>query len=115
MKGLIFSLCLLAAVGSLVAQETFPQNDIDFKKVGTYAFVHATIIQNSHITLKDATLIVSKGKISVVGVNATVPADAVIFDCKGKFIYPSFIDIYSDYGMRRCPGLKTADLVVLVR
>lgn len=103
MKGLIFSLCLLAAVGSLVAQETFPQNDIDFKKVGTYAFVHATIIQNSHITLKDATLIVSKGKISAVGVNARVPADAVIFDCKGKFIYPSFIDIYSDYGMPALP------------
>ena len=83
MKGLIFSLCLLAAVGSLVAQETFPQNDIDFKKVGTYAFVHATIIQNSHITLKDATLIVS------IYIQITV--------------------------CRRCPGLKTADLVVLVR
>ncbi|MCW3117137.1 MAG: amidohydrolase, partial [Chitinophagaceae bacterium] len=28
-----------------------------------------------------------------------VPADAVSIDCSGKYIYPSFIDIYSDYGI----------------
>src|SRR5262249_36873891 len=33
-----------------------------------------------------------------VGSGLTVPAGAVEVDCKGKWIYPSFIDIYTDYG-----------------
>jgi len=26
-------------------------------------------------------------------------ADAIVVDCTGKYIYPSFIDLYADYGM----------------
>src|SRR6202042_3556978 len=28
-----------------------------------------------------------------------IPSDAVVIDCSGKYIYPSFIDAYSDYGV----------------
>jgi hypothetical protein len=28
----------------------------------------------------------------------TIPKEAQVWDCKGKFIYPSFIDAYTDYG-----------------
>ena len=30
---------------------------------------------------------------------STVPKDAASIDCKGKYIYPSFIDLISDYGI----------------
>ncbi len=40
-----------------------------------------------------------------MGTGITIPADARTIDCKGKFIYPSFIDLYSDYGM---PALQRA-------
>jgi hypothetical protein len=33
-----------------------------------------------------------------VGTGVTIPKDAITVDCSGKFIYPSFIDIYADYG-----------------
>ena len=39
------------------------------------------------------------GKIETVGNNITIPKDAVLIDCNGKYIYPAFIDIYSDYGI----------------
>src|SRR4030095_9069442 len=49
-------------------------------------------------SLKDATLIIKDGKIVAVGTGLKIPAGAVEVDCKGKYIYPSFIDIYADYG-----------------
>src|SRR5205085_5041289 len=38
-----------------------------------------------------------------VGNNLKVPAGAVEVNCAGKYIYPSFIDIYADYGIPVAP------------
>ncbi len=81
------------------AQETFPVNGVTDSRNGSYAFTHATIVKNASVTLTNATLVIKNGKIVAVGTNITVPADATVIDCKDKYIYPSFIDIYSDYGM----------------
>jgi len=81
----------------LHAQETFPVNGTADERDGAYAFINATIVKDAQTTLQNATLVVKHGKI--VGVNTPVPKDAVVIDCRGKFIYPSFIDIYSDYGV----------------
>ena len=43
--------------------------------------------------------IMHKGKIISVGKNIFIPADAVVEDLNGKYIYPSFIDLYSEYGI----------------
>ncbi|NCI48301.1 amidohydrolase family protein [Sediminibacterium roseum] len=83
----------------LQAQETFPVNGVADKREGCYAFTNATIVQNSQSTLQKATLVIRDGKIVSVGVGAAIPKDAVVIDCKDKFIYPSFIDIYTDYGV----------------
>lgn len=83
----------------LSAQETFPVNGVADKREGCYAFTHATIVKDGQTTLQDATLIIRKGKIVSVAAGAAIPKDAVVIDCKGKYIYPSFIDIYSDYGV----------------
>ena len=42
--------------------------------------------------------LLSGRKIVAVGIDLTIPKDAVVIDCKDKFIYPSFIDI-TDYGI----------------
>ena len=49
--------------------------------------------------LLNGTLVIREGKIVAAGTNITIPKDAVVIDCEGKYIYPSFIDIYSDYGI----------------
>lgn len=83
---------------SLRAQTTFPVNGVADERSGHYAFTHATIVKDAASTLTDATLVVKDGRIVAVGKDVKVPAGAVEIDCKGKFLYPSFIDIYSDYG-----------------
>ncbi len=96
-------ICLSILMGcfslSLLAQPTFPVNGVGDEREKTYAFTHATIIKNPQSSLQDATLLVRNGKIIGVGNNLTIPANALVIDCTGKTIYPSFIDLYADYGM----------------
>ena len=84
---------LLLQTGSVLAQPTFPENGVADPRSGYYAFTHATIYKDASTVLTDATLIIKEGKIVAVGTVA-VPKGAVEVDCKGKYIYPSFIDLY---------------------
>jgi imidazolonepropionase-like amidohydrolase len=95
---LVFVLILLPT--SLVVQEqvTFPENGVADPRHGHYAFTNATIVKDATTTLTNATLVIKDGKISAVGAGLKVPAGAVEIDCKGTYIYPSFLDIYTDYG-----------------
>lgn len=89
------------------SQPTFPENGVADPRHGYYAFTNATIVQSASQTLSNATLIIKDGKIVAAGTGLKVPSGAVEVNCKGKFIYPSFIDIYADYGIatpQRGPG-----------
>lgn len=90
----LFALMVLATN----AQKGFPVNGIADPRDGLYAFTHATIIKDPQTTIADATLLIKDGKIVAAGATVTIPKDAIVIDCSGKFIYPSFIDLYSDYG-----------------
>ncbi|HEV2354285.1 MAG TPA: amidohydrolase family protein, partial [Puia sp.] len=81
------------------AQTTHPVNDVADPRERCYAFTHATIVKDDNSKIADATLLVRDGLIVSVGAGAAIPKDAVVIDCTGKYIYPSFIDLYSDYGM----------------
>lgn len=98
---LILCMCVLTV---LHAQETFPVNGVADERSGSFAFINATIVKDPQTTAQNATLVISHGKIVAVGANVTVPKDAVIVDCKGKYIYPSFIDLFSDYGVTAPKG-----------
>ncbi len=94
---LLFSGLLFASL--LQAQETFPVNGVADKRTGTYAFTNATIVKDAQNTITNATMVIREGKIVSVGSGISIPKDAVIVDCKDKYIYPSFIDMYTDYGI----------------
>jgi imidazolonepropionase-like amidohydrolase len=81
------------------AQPTFPENGVADPRHGQYAFTNATIVKDGSNTLSNATMIIKDGKIVAVGTNLKVPAGAVEVNCAGKYIYPSFIDVYADYGI----------------
>ncbi len=97
----IFSLAsLLFLFITISAQETtFKTNGPDDYREGMHAFVNATIWKNYNTKLDSATLLIRDGKIVDAGKNVALPKGTIIHDAKGKFIYPSFIDIFSDYGM----------------
>lgn len=96
-------LCLAILFGclstSLFSQSTFPLNDVADEREITYAFKNATIVKSPQDQISNATLLVRDGKILAIGTSVNIPADAVVIDCSGKFIYPSFIDVYGDYGI----------------
>ena len=96
-----FKLLLILCVFSFTAkaQQSFPVNGVVDIRNDFFAFTNATIVKDANTTLQNATLVIRQGKIINVGTNITLPKDAVVIDCKGKFIYPSFIDLFSDYGM----------------
>ncbi|MBL7700825.1 MAG: amidohydrolase family protein [Ferruginibacter sp.] len=98
-KLLLAALFTLTGAARLNAQATFPLNDVASPKDGAYAFTNATIVKDAQSTLQNATMVIRQGKIVATGNNIAIPKDAVIIDCSGKYIYPAFIDIYSDYGI----------------
>ena len=102
MRKFVAGMGLLCIALAARAQTGFPVNGaVTPAEKGAYAITNATIVQNGKSTLTNATLVVRDGKIVAVGKNVTIPRDALVVDGKGKFLYPSFIDIYSDYGMPR--------------
>lgn len=97
-KSVLFAWLLLLTIATR-AQETFPVNGVAEPKTSCYAFTNATIVKDAAASISNATMIIRNGKIIAVGTALSIPADAMVIDCKGKFIYPSFIDLYADYGM----------------
>jgi len=85
--------------GSVLAQTTFPQNGVYDERDRHYAFTNATIYVSPTKIIENGTLIIKKGKVSAVGKDLTIPKDAVKVDLKGKYIYPSFIELSSNYGL----------------
>jgi imidazolonepropionase-like amidohydrolase len=97
-KSLLMACGFVLAAHVAGAQATFPENGVADPRHGYYAFTSATIVKDATTTLTNATMVVKDGRIISVGENVKVPTGAVAVDCKGKYIYPSFIDIYADYG-----------------
>lgn len=96
---LYFAGCIAGIPILATAQPTFPVNGVAEPKDGHYAFTNATIVLENGEQLTGATMVIKNGKIIAVSKNVTIPRDAGVIDCSGKYIYPSFIDIYSDYGI----------------
>ena len=86
------------------AQENFPINGVADPRPSSYAFTNATIFIDYQTKIDNATLLVNDGIIVAAGPNIQVPKDATTFDLKGKYIYPGFIDIYTNFGM---PDVKS--------
>ncbi len=102
MKGLIkwaAAWLLLWHAPLLHAQETFPPSGVSDPREGLHAFTNATIYTRYDRKLDRATLLIRKGKVEAVGTDVPIPEGAVVHDLEGKTIYPSFIDMYTDYGM----------------
>jgi imidazolonepropionase-like amidohydrolase len=94
---------MLLLTFSGTAQITFPENGVADPRHGHYALTNATIVKDASTTLSNATMVIKDGKIVAVGASVQVPAGAIRVDCKGKYIYPSFIDLYADYGTPSIP------------
>jgi len=82
------------------SQETFPVNDVKKNFYPTYAFTNATIQINPEEKIEKGTLIIKKNKIIAVGKELDIPNNAIVKNLNEKYIYASFIDLYSNYGVK---------------
>lgn len=96
-----FSFFLLGILShpGLYGQETFPRNGAYDERSGRFAFTNATIVVSPQTTLLNATLVIENGRVAEVGTNVRIPKGSVVVDLKGKHIFPSFVELDSDYGM----------------
>ena len=93
-----FVFVMVSLSNHLMAQDLAPVNGVHDNRSTRYAFIHANIV-DANQNLHDATLIIKDDKIEAVGNNINIPKDATVIDLKGKYIYPSFVDMYSNYGI----------------
>ncbi|MEL6810274.1 MAG: amidohydrolase [Bacteroidota bacterium] len=102
MKKTFLLLLCLSLFGIAGAQDYFPKNDGVKEKNNNYtAFTNATIYVTPTQVVKKGTLLVQNGKVVASGKGVSIPANAVVIDLDEKYIYPSFIESYSGFGVAK--------------
>ncbi len=101
-KPILFVLALLFGT-ALLAQEPYPVNGVQDKRLNRYAFTNANIFVDYQTQLNNATLLIENGKVVAVGKNVNIPEGTIQKDLKGKWIYPGMVELDAGYGV---PELK---------
>jgi imidazolonepropionase-like amidohydrolase len=101
MKKLFFVLFFLS-LSVMHAQDYFPTDEgVKTTESTIFAFTNATVYVTPDQVIKKGTLLIKDGKVVRVGKSVKIPKGTAITNLKGKTIYPSFIDIYSDFGIEK--------------
>jgi imidazolonepropionase-like amidohydrolase len=100
-KALALLPVLIALLHPAFSQETFPINGVKDSDKAVYAFTGATVHVSAGKKVENATLLVQEGKVVGIGTGLAVPKGAIVHDVKGRHIFPSLIDAYSNYGMKQ--------------
>lgn len=99
-KSIILIIFLFSIV--IYSQEYFPNNTgVKTKANTTIAFTNATIYVTPSQIINKGTLLIKDGKVLNVGSAITIPKGAEIINLNGKYIYPSFIDVYASFGISK--------------
>ncbi|MGH2648555.1 MAG: amidohydrolase family protein, partial [Ginsengibacter sp.] len=104
----IFNLIFLLAFNTI----TFSQPTIYPAPVnnGIICIIHATIHVGNGTIINDGTIEINHDKIEKAGNNISIPADAKVFDVKGKQIYPGLISSITNLGLKDvAEGVKGTD------
>lgn len=87
---------------SILAQDYFPKNDgVATKNTNYTAITNAKIYVTPTQVIEKGTLLIKDGKVVATGTSVNIPKNATQIDASGKSIYPSFIDMYSDFGVEK--------------
>ena len=92
---------LLVIILPAFSQESFPENGVKSTFSPIYAFTNAYLIVSPDKQFRNGTLVIQDDKILAADSIVSIPEGAIIKNMKGDYIYPSFIDLYSDYGLTK--------------
>ena len=100
MKRIFLLLLLVFFMPKMNAQDYFPNNEsVQNKNNNFTAFTNAKIYVTPTQIIENGTLLIQNGKVINVGNNITLPKNCTTINVQGKSIYPSFIDIYTNFGI----------------
>ena len=107
MKKTLFTCLLLISVATSIAQDYFPTNSGLKQENNNYtAFTNATLYISPNKVIKKGTLLIQNGKVVESGKSVVIPDNTIIIDLNGNYIYPSFIDPYSSFGIPKTKKVK---------
>ena len=95
-------LFMLMCSFSLFAQDYFPSNSgVKSNNSNYMAFTNAKIHVSPTEVITNGTLLIKDGKVVSVGKSVSIPKNTTKVDLSGKSIYPSFIDMYTTFGVAK--------------
>jgi imidazolonepropionase-like amidohydrolase len=87
-------------IPKICAQDYFPNNEsIQNKNNNLTAFINAKIYVTPTQIIEKGTLLIQNGKVIATGTTVSIPKNCETINLEGKSIYPSFIDIYTSFGI----------------
>lgn len=96
MKKIFLSIASLCFLLQIHAQETvYPAA----AQKGSTVITNATVHVGNGQVIKNASVVITNGKIAAVGTNVTVPAGATTVNAQGKHVYPGLILPASNLGL----------------
>ena len=96
----LFFLLLCLSFSIVKAQDYFPTDKgVKTSEKKMFALTNATIYVTPTEVIKKGTLLIKDGKVVEVGKSVKIPKGTITTDLDGKSIYPSFIDIYTEFGL----------------
>ncbi len=102
MKRRLLVLGFLLSCLFVFSQDYFPKNDgVKTTNNNYIAFTNAKIYVTPTQIIESGTLLIQNGKVVNAGTSVSIPGNAEVINLEGKHIYPSFIDIYSGFGIAK--------------
>lgn len=82
-------------------QNNYPVVGVSDERMQVYGLTNARVVVDYNHVLENADILIVKGKIVSIGKDISFPDGTIIRDLKGKYVYPSFVDIFSTYGVEQ--------------
>jgi imidazolonepropionase-like amidohydrolase len=102
MNRILLLLFLSIFIPKINAQDYFPNNESVQNKNNNYiVFTNAKIYITPTQIIEKGSLLIQNGKVVSAGINISIPKNCTTINLEGKSIYPSFIDIYTDFGIEK--------------
>ena len=106
LKLTLFSLCYFL----LSYSQDYKPNNSSVKSNNTNftAITNAKIHISYDKVIENGTLLIQDGFVVRSGKEIKIPKNCVIINAKGKFLYPSFIDVFSSFGVKKPNRLSSS-------
>jgi imidazolonepropionase-like amidohydrolase len=110
MKKIILSLFLGLFITAINAQDYFPNNEsVQNKNNNFTALTNAKIYVTPTQIFEKGTLLIQNGRVVNVGDNVIIPKNCIVVNLEGKSVYPSFIDMYTSFGIEKPKAVSNGE------